>query len=405
MCRAFLTMKPRLKSPTRQTLPPLPRPSNSKPSVWDPFRSIPISIDHAVLSPLIKTDLKFACGVSLTTSALVLSGLYQARNGNAATAAISALSRAKRACAEKIKDMSGELFPAWFRLESSSRGIHERISLAEWSVCRLDKVESLSDEYNKYTFVVPASSGSQLDLDLAQEVRNYLFLWRKMSHCVKYFFVLSQLQICSVDAKGRPLKGAFFLASPPATEGFFEIVCTSSGALTSGTSIPLELQFMDVGNELAIKAGKKRLLFPVVAGEAEISALSVLASGMGILPTLQLLREVLAEPQSSSVQEVEVVWINDAKKDFILNEELAALEKRHGGAPGAGGRLHVTRVVDREAGNADTLLNDQVGSAVAPYRPGRLAVVMAEGAVASKAGQLFSSRGYPRAAIATLAPP
>lgn len=210
---------------------------------------------------------------------------------------------------------------------------------------------------------------------------------------------LSQLQICSVDAKGRPLKGDFFLASPPASEGFFEIVCPSNGALTTGASITLELQFMDIGNELAVKAGRKRLVFPVAAVEAEISALSVLASGMGILPTLQLLREVLAEPQSSSVQEVEVVWINDAKKDFILNDEIAALERQHGG------RLHVTRVVDRQAGNADTLLNDQLGSAVAPYRPGRVAVVMAEGAVAGKAGQLFSSRGFPRAAIATLAPP
>ena len=156
---------------------------------------------------------------------------------------------------------------------------------------------------------------------------------------------------------------------------------------------------MEVGEELAVKPGSKRLASPT--GEEDIEALSVLTSGMGILPTLQLLREVLSDPPSSSVRQVEVVWINDAKQDFILNEELAALERQHG----ASGHLRVTRVVDREAGNEDTLLNAQLGASVAPYCAGRVAIVMAEGAVAAKANQLFSSRGYPQSAIASLAPP
>lgn len=186
MCRAFLTMKPKLMSRTRQTLPPLPHPS--KPSMRDALSSIPISIDHTVLRPLIKTDLKFACGVSLTASALVLSGLYQAKNENCATSAKSAFSRAKRACVEKMKDVSLGLFPSWFKMESPSRGSHERISLAEWSICKLHKVESVSDEYNKYTFVVPANLDSQLELDIAQEVCTSLFP-TKMSHGVDVLYV------------------------------------------------------------------------------------------------------------------------------------------------------------------------------------------------------------------------
>lgn len=167
------------------------------------------------------------------------------------------------------------------------------------------------------------------------------------------------------------------------------------------SGLPFALQFLQEGEELAVKCGAKRLKLP--RGDAtSITALSVLTSGMGILPTLQLLREVLSDARSS-VQLVEVVWINDSKKDFILNAELEALELLHGHGEGGSGRLQVTRVVDREAGNANTLFSEQLRGAVSTFEPGTVAVVLAEDeGVALKANQLFSSLGYPDECVASL---
>lgn len=196
------------------------------------------------------------------------------------------------------------------------------------------------------------------------------------------------------------MKKGFFLASPPEAEGYFDILCPIESAQLAGDARLSEaLQFLQVGDELAVKGGSKRLSIP--GGGETIDVLSVLASGMGILPTLQLLRMVLADPQSS-VRQVEVVWINDAKKDFLFNEQLSALEELHGETGGASGRLRVTRVVDREAGNPNTLLNGQLRSAVSAYMDGCVAMVMAEGVVAGKAKQLFAALGYPQDCVAAL---
>lgn len=169
------------------------------------------------------------------------------------------------------------------------------------------------------------------------------------------------------------------------------------------SDLPFALQFLQEGDELAVKGGAKRLVLPRGATSSSIAALSVLTSGLGILPTLQLLREVLSDERASSVQLVEVVWINDSKKDFLLNAELEALEMLHGHGEGGSGRLQVTRVVDREAGNANTQFSEQLRGAVSAFEAGSVAVVLAQDeAVALKARQLFSSLGYPNDCIASL---
>jgi hypothetical protein len=98
------------------------------------------------------------------------------------------------------------------------------------------------------------------------------------------------------------------------------------------------------------------------------------------------------------VQDVEVVWINDAKEDFVLDAEVRRLEQINGG------RLRVTRVLDREAGNADTLFNSQLRGAASLYQAGSMAVVLAEdAAVGAKAERMFAALGYPPSRVVTLA--
>lgn len=273
----------------------------------------------------------------------------------------------------------------------------------------MNKVENMSEEYSKYSFDIPSSKGA-VHLDVAQEVDFncvYILLLLVSASNLDYTLFFSQLMLCSVDAKGKALKKGFFLASPPNSKGGFSIVCNKGGGRLSGdmSGVPEVLQYVEAGDELAVKEGARRLVMPPQGeergkgegeGEGEgVTALSVFTSGLGIVPTLQLLREVLGDARSS-VQQVEVLWINDAKKDFVLNSEMQELERRHEY------QLRVTRVVDREAGNLDTQFNEQLRGAVSPHQAGNLAVVMAEGVVAAKANQLFATLGYSTDAVAKL---
>lgn len=168
----------------------------------------------------------------------------------------------------------------------------------------------------------------------------------------------------------------------------------------------MSLQFMEPGDELAVKAGPKRL--HLQASVEPITSITVLAHEEGIVPTLQLLREVLTD-STASVEQVEVLWVNHSKKDFVLNDQLEELQSRYGPD-----RLRVTRVVDREADNANTRFGESAREAVSPYSRGRLAVVMAAPAatagpqstepavVEAKCLQLLASQGYPPASISQL---
>ena len=225
-----------------------------------------------------------------------------------------------------------------------------------------------------------------------------------------------------MDAKGRALKQGFFVTSAPTAQGYFEVICKNGGFVSDGAQFSIAMQFMELGDELAAKGGQRRLTLQ--STENPITSISVVAYEEGILPTLQLLRSVLADPEAS-VEQLEVLWINHSKKDFLLNEQVEELQSRYGAD-----RLRVTRVVDREAGNANTRFGEQARDAVSPYSAGRVAVLMtppapaavsagpapvpalslasvpasasAQAVVRAKCQQLLEAQGYPADCIAQL---
>merc|ERR1712224_388559 len=125
------------------------------------------------------------------------------------------------------------------------------------------------------------------------------------------------------------------------------------------------------------------------AGANGVQSVAILAAGLGILPCLQLLRTVQQDPESS-VNNIELLWINDGKRDFVLNKDVEEVERSMGnminardsegsgvGSEGNGsGRLSVTRVVDRELGNANTLINKDLHAVIDVYKVGALGLVL-----------------------------
>lgn len=148
----------------------------------------------------------------------------------------------------------------------------------------------------------------------------------------------------------------------------------------------MAMQYMSEGDELALKGGKRRLLY---TGKDEIiSSMTLIASGLGITPTLQILSAVLPD-EDATVEDIEVLWINESSEDFILVEDVEELEAAHEE------KLFVTRVLDTDANNLETQINPKLRRAIIPYETGRIAVIMAPEVLAAKSQLLLEEMGYP----------
>lgn len=192
--------------------------------------------------------------------------------------------------------------------------------------------------------------------------------------------------LCSVDSRGRTLKEGFIPVSDPKAKGYFEILICNEESITSGTPFSLALQFMSVGDEVAVKAGKRLLKYR--GTDDPITAISLLASGQGIATAYRILNEILNDPEST-VEEVNLVWINEKKKDFVLNSDIEELETR------CLDRLQVIRVVDISANNPDTVINDQLKNFMTQYSAGKLVLSCASDVIRVKVGSMLQELGYP----------
>jgi NAD(P)H-flavin reductase len=132
-----------------------------------------------------------------------------------------------------------------------------------------------------------------------------------------------------------------------------------------------------------------------------ITAISLLASGQGIATAYRILNEILNDPEST-VEEVNLVWINEKKKDFVLNSDIEELETR------CLDRLQVIRVVDISANNPDTVINDQLKNFMTQYSAGKLVLSCASDVIRVKVGSMLQELGYPDTnviSINTVPPP
>ena len=102
--------------------------------------------------------------------------------------------------------------------------------------------------------------------------------------------------LCSVDPRGRTLKEGFIPVSDPKARGYFDILVRNEESI-SGTPFSLALHFMSVGDEVAVKAGKRQLKYRGV--DDPITAISLVASTHGIATAYRILNEVLDDPEST----------------------------------------------------------------------------------------------------------
>jgi ferredoxin-NADP reductase len=173
--------------------------------------------------------------------------------------------------------------------------------------------------------------------------------------------------------------------------GYFEII------LKRGTNGDYEnfvkaFDGLSVGDEIAIKAGKFRLNYN--GDDDPIKYLTVIASGLGIAPALQLLKTTLADAQST-VEEVDFLWVNEHSREFVCEDNLDSLEVSYQ-------KLSCTRLVEYDLAGRDYTTVDNILAAISAYETGHLVVVCAPPLIARNFYELFSKIGYPKQNILTI---
>lgn len=236
----------------------------------------------------------------------------------------------------------------------------------EWNPCSLSSREQLSEKFTKLTFVLKDNT-AKFDLKLGQE-----------------------LILCISDADGKVLKQTFFPTS--VAKESFEVVYQHSNSYVESTATATQefskqLDFMLDKDEAGFKGGQSRIVYK--GNEDPIRSLTVVAVGLGITPAIQLLKTVFGD-SSTSIEEFEVLWMNERKSDFVLNDYVETLELKQMD------QIFVTRVVDIDIYQEETKINEKVQGAVTPFEPGRVAMFLGPANVRPKALDFLQNMGYIR---------
>jgi len=148
-----------------------------------------------------------------------------------------------------------------------------------------------------------------------------------------------------------------------------------------------------VNDELALRPGPSKLEY---RGQfLPVTKMIFIAYGVGIVPILQQLKAVLPEGSSSVVQ-VDVLWVAETRDDFdIIEDQLEAEFLKYPS------KLRVQMKVDNLRFNtlAD---NSKIESAIPDFSPGTMAVLSGPSGVSLRSRSYLVQRGYPDDCICIL---
>eukprot|EP00607_Mallomonas_marina_P006521 CAMPEP_0182430218 /NCGR_PEP_ID=MMETSP1167-20130531/38424_1 /TAXON_ID=2988 /ORGANISM="Mallomonas Sp, Strain CCMP3275" /LENGTH=265 /DNA_ID=CAMNT_0024615079 /DNA_START=493 /DNA_END=1290 /DNA_ORIENTATION=- len=237
----------------------------------------------------------------------------------------------------------------------------EELDLKEWQSCTVEERELLPGGYMRYRFKLK-SKNSVLPLYMGQEVL-----------------------LCAMDSNDRVSKDTFFPVSSPNTRGHFDIILRRVGDSLRDKFVRT-LDLMALGDELALKSGRYRLNYQ--GDDDPIRYSTIVVSGLGITTAMQMLRGVLPG-KDSTVEEVEVVWVNEDKADFLCATEMERMEY------GYIEKMRVSRVIQADLFGKDITENALVRDAVSSYEEGRIAVVCGPDYVVTRMRSFFQELDYP----------
>eukprot|EP00519_Triparma_laevis_P001720 CAMPEP_0182510064 /NCGR_PEP_ID=MMETSP1321-20130603/27930_1 /TAXON_ID=91990 /ORGANISM="Bolidomonas sp., Strain RCC1657" /LENGTH=457 /DNA_ID=CAMNT_0024716467 /DNA_START=143 /DNA_END=1513 /DNA_ORIENTATION=- len=257
--------------------------------------------------------------------------------------------------------------------QAKTRPVSEELDLSgdEWGVSTLVSKEPIGEAgYVRYTFKIP--EGKVLPLDMAQ-----------------------QLTLCCLDAGSNVAKSDFFVSSARHVAGKFEIVATR-GAKKDEAVLGREsaafhsvlYEQMEVGDEVAIKPGKSTLEYR--GQDLPVTDMVYLCNGLGVVPIINQVKELVGV-QSSTVQTLSVVWINEKPEEFYkgayneLEDEFYKYNKK----------LDVSCCLANDVYAGAMSDNEEIVTSVPDFQPGTMAVLAGPDYFVKKANMFLQSKGYP----------
>jgi NAD(P)H-flavin reductase len=146
--------------------------------------------------------------------------------------------------------------------------------------------------------------------------------------------------VCTTDSDGNYIKSNYFCRRASGTSGSNTLEVFSTKPLPSSALSYITTSSTSGGNNIAaVRAGP--LLLDYV-GEDTISSIILVASGLGVLPSVQLLQSIASTSTSRSitVDDIEMIWINSNNNEFILSNEVEEVENK------LSEKLNVVRICD-----------------------------------------------------------
>lgn len=155
---------------------------------------------------------------------------------------------------------------------------------------------------------------------------------------------------------------------------------------------------LQIGDRIAIKLEKFCEISNIEGAFSHTSGIDgivMVASGYGIIPAYTLLKNLLSE-SLTNVANVELLWLNSQKDDFILQNEVEELERNFPSV------VSVTRVIDHDLLKTDKKLSNQVAIATMPFRLGRIAFMFTPVTLHSKITAFLTTAGYSKNSIMSM---
>jgi ferredoxin-NADP reductase len=158
----------------------------------------------------------------------------------------------------------------------------------------------------------------------------------------------------------RVVKEFVFPMTQAKRRGEFDILVQRTGDIGSDR-FTRALQMLAVGDELAFKAGRKRLQYNEPSDitsrtDGPIEFVTLVASSLGIAPALKMIRSSVDDAEETTVEEVELLWVNEDDNDFVCNEDISHLESKFDK------KIYVSRLTEPELYDTEASLleNDNV---------------------------------------------
>ncbi|CAN0371894.1 unnamed protein product, partial [Hapterophycus canaliculatus] len=122
------------------------------------------------------------------------------------------------------------------------------------------------------------------------------------------------------------------------------------------------------GDEVAVKPGRDGFLYG--GPDQPITKLVLIAAGVGVVPMIQVVNELLTSSSSkSSIASASVLWLNEKNEDFALYPELEkAFFRNHR-------KLDVSCIVERDLFGSHLEANANVREAAPEFTLGTLTAV------------------------------